>query len=344
MPRPSRSTLLGRGLPALAVPALALALVGGLAACGSSDDQAVATPASSSGGSFPVSITNKFGTTEVEEAPQRVVTVGFNDLDFVLALGVQPVGTRANLGYDATRRPWAPQQETRDLPTVGEAEIDLEEVAALEPDLIVGVYSFIDQQTYDQLSKIAPTLAQTDAYADGATPWQEQTLLTGRALGREARATSVVADVEADFARAGADHPEFAGKRVAVDYTGVAGSDHYRMGADDLRSQFFTALGFTVPEASAAVSDEQLDLLDSDVLIGGGYCPADTVASSPLLTSLDAVRQDRTVYLGAYTDDLMGALGYGSPLALPWLLERTATALGQAADGDPATEVVQPTA
>jgi len=344
VPRPSRSTLLGRGLPALAVPALALALVGGLAACGSSDDQAVATPASSSGGSFPVSITNKFGTTEVEEAPQRVVTVGFNDLDFVLALGVQPVGTRANLGYDATQRPWAPQQKTKDLPTVGEAEIDLEKVAALKPDLIVGVYSFIDQQTYDQLSKIAPTLAQTDAYADGATPWQEQTLLTGRALGREAQAEEVVSDVEADFTKAKADHPEFAGKTVAVDYNGVAGSDHFLMGADDLRSQFFTALGFTVPEVSTAVSNEQLDLLDSDVLIGGGYGPTDAVATSPLFTALPAVQQDRTVYLGAYTDDLMGALGYGSPLALPWLLEKSEAALGEAADGDPATGVTQPTA
>ena len=335
MHRPSR----------LAVPLLAAALVAGVSACGSSDDSSDAAASSSSGGAFPVSIENKFGTTTVPAEPERVVTIGFNDLDFVLALGVTPVGTRANLGYDATQRPWAPAAaKGLDLPTVGETEIDLEKVAALKPDLIVGVYSFIDQQTYDQLSKIAPTLAQTDAYADGATPWQEQTLLTGKALGREDQAQDVVADVEAEFTQAKQDHPEFAGKSVAVDYNGVAGSDHFLMGADDLRSQFFTALGFTVPATSTAVSNEQLTLLDSDVLVGGGYGPTDAVATNPLFTSLKAVAEDRTVYLGSYTDDLMGALGYGSPLALPYLLEKAEAALGQAADGDPATKVQQPSA
>ena len=335
MHRPSR----------LAVPLLAAALVAGVSACGSSDDSSDAAASSSSGGAFPVSIENKFGTTTVPAEPERVVTIGFNDLDFVLALGVTPVGTRANLGYDASKRPWAPAAAKGvDLPTVGETEIDVEKVAALKPDLIVGVYSFIDQQTYDQLSKIAPTLAQTDAYADGATPWQEQTLLTGKALGREDQAQDVVADVEAEFTQAKQDHPEFAGKSVAVDYNGVAGSDHFLMGADDLRSQFFTALGFTVPATSTAVSNEQLTLLDSDVLVGGGYGPTDAVATNPLFTSLKAVAEDRTVYLGSYTDDLMGALGYGSPLALPYLLEKAEAALGQAADGDPATKVQQPSA
>ena len=335
MRRPSR----------LAVPLLAVALAAGLSACGGSDDSSDAAASSSSAGAFPVSIENKFGTTEVPSAPERVVTIGFNDLDFVLALGVTPVGTRANLGYDASQRPWAPAaSKGTELPTVGETEIDVEKVAALKPDLIVGVYSFIDQQTYDQLAKIAPTLAQTDEYADGATPWQQQTLLTGKALGREDQAQDLVDDVEGQFEKAKADHPEFAGKSVAVDYNGVAGSDHFLMGADDLRSQFFTALGFTVPDTSTAVSNEQLGLIDQDVLIGGGFGPTDAVATNPLFTSLKAVQEDRTVYFGSYTDDLMGALGYGSPLALPWLLEKVEAALGQAADADPATKVQQPTA
>ena len=42
------------------------------------------------------------------------------------------------------------------------------------------------------------------------------------------------------------------------------------------------------------------------------------------------------------TDDLMGALGYGSPLSLPYLLDQAAPALAAAADGDPTTAVVQP--
>ena len=62
------------------------------AACGnySSSDSA-------SGGdsSFkPVTIKHKFGTTKIDSAPKRVVTVGFNDHEFLLPLGVKPVGIR----------------------------------------------------------------------------------------------------------------------------------------------------------------------------------------------------------------------------------------------------------
>jgi iron complex transport system substrate-binding protein len=230
-----------------AVLVLAAAVLGGLTACGGSDDtEEAAASSSSGGGGWPVTIENRFGTTEIPAEPQRVVTVGFNDQDFVLALGVTPVGVRENLGdYDVENRPWAQQQlDGAEFPTVGGAEIDVEAVAALEPDLIVGVYSFMDQAVYDQLSGIAPTLAQTDEYADGATPWQQQTLLTGRALGEQAAAQQLVDDVEGQFADVAAEHPEFAGKTLAVDFAGVGGSAHYLFGTDDLRTQFFTDLGF----------------------------------------------------------------------------------------------------
>src|SRR3712207_5644222 len=208
----------------LAVPLAVLVLSGALAACGGSeDDSASVVEASPSSDAFPVTIENEFGTTEIPAEPQRVVTVGFNDQDFVLALGVTPVGERENLGeYDATTRPWAQELlPAEDIPTVGGEEINLEAVAALEPDLIVGVYSFMDRAVYDQLSGIAPTLAQTDEYADGATPWQEQTLLIGQALGREEEAQQLVDDVEGQVEQAVDENPDFAGSSIAADLCGA---------------------------------------------------------------------------------------------------------------------------
>jgi len=327
-----------------AVLAVLALTAGGLAACGGSDDDAgSAAGPSSSSDAFPVSIENQFGTTEVPAEPERVVTVGFNDQDFVLALGVTPVGVRENLGdYDVPNRPWAQElTDGAELPTVGGQEIDVEAVAALEPDLIVGVYSFMDQAVYDQLSGIAPTLAQTADHADGATPWQEQTLLTGRALGKEDEAQALVDDVEGQFAEVAEANPQFAGASLAVDFAGVGGSAHYLFGTDDLRTQFFTDLGFDVPETSTAVSQEQLPLFDQDVLIGGGYTKDEGLAD-PLFAGLGVVSEDRTVYLGGYDTDLMGALGYGSPLSLPYLLDLLEQPLAAAADGDPATAVEQP--
>ncbi|MGY1651184.1 ABC transporter substrate-binding protein [Geodermatophilus sp. SYSU D01119] len=326
----------------LAVPLAVLALTGGLTACGSEEEPAADAGSSSSAassGAFPVTIENKFGTTEIPEEPQRVVTVGFNDQDFVLALGVTPVGERELLGdYDAPSRPWAQEQlPDEEIPTVGGEEIDVEAVAALEPDLIVGVYSFMDEAVYEQLSGIAPTLAQTDEYADGATPWQEQTLLIGQALGREEEAQALVDDVEGRFETAVEENPDFAGSSIAVDLTGV-GSGHYLLGADDLRTQFFTDLGFTVPETSTDVSQERLDLLDADVLAVNGYDQAAADADA-LFSALDVVTSGRTVLLGTYSGDVSAALGFGSPLSLPYLIDEVVPALAAAADGDPATEV-----
>src|SRR3712207_2267833 len=122
----------------LAVPLAVLALWGGLAACGGSGDDGsapVVEPSSASGG-LPVSIENNSGTTEIPAAPQRVVTVGFNDQDFVLALGVTPVGERENLGeYDATTRPWAEDLlPAEDIPTVGGEDNTRGGGGLLDPD------------------------------------------------------------------------------------------------------------------------------------------------------------------------------------------------------------------
>jgi len=318
------------------------ALTTGLSACGGAEEEPAAAATSSSGSSWPVTIENAFGTTEVPEEPQRVVTVGFNDQDFVLALGVTPVGVRENLGdYDTDQRPWAQEQlaGAGEIPTVGGEEIDVEAVAALQPDLIVGVYSYMDQAVYDQLSGIAPTLAQTDEHPDGATPWQEQTLLTGQALGREDEAQRLVDDVEARFDQVVSENPDFAGASLALDLTGV-GSGHYLLGRDDLRTQFFTDLGFTVPDASTDVSQERLDLLEADVLAVNGYTAQDA-AGDPLFSGLDVVTQGRTVLLGRDSGAVSAALGYGSPLSLPYLLDELVPALADAADGDPATAVQQ---
>ena len=124
--RPFRTVLLA---------ATAAVLTSGAVACGSPADDTALASSGSSDGSRPVVIENRFGTTEIPAEPERVVTVGFNDQDFVLALGGTPVGVRENLGdYDVANRPWAQEQVGgADFPTVGGQEIDIEAVAALRP-------------------------------------------------------------------------------------------------------------------------------------------------------------------------------------------------------------------
>src|SRR4051794_21128049 len=80
--------------------ALALVLIAGLlfAACGSSGSSSSEDPGTDgtavASDAFPVTIEHKYGTTEIGQKPVRVVSVGFQDQDPLLALGVVPVGIR----------------------------------------------------------------------------------------------------------------------------------------------------------------------------------------------------------------------------------------------------------
>src|SRR4051812_15117953 len=77
---------------AAAIAVACVLMVGSLISCSSSAQAPKATEAADP--AFPVSIDHKFGSTTITSRPTRVVTVGWNDQDFALALGVVPVSTR----------------------------------------------------------------------------------------------------------------------------------------------------------------------------------------------------------------------------------------------------------
>jgi iron complex transport system substrate-binding protein len=332
MLRPTPLTALRRPLAALT----ALLLLVAMGAC-SAPNATPADPAASgsTGAGFPVSIEHQFGTTTVPAAPQRVLTIGFNEQDYVLAFGIEPVGVREFLGYDAPNRPWAPEGvRGKNLPTVGSQDLEFEKIAGLAPDLILGINSYIDQAAYDKLSAIAPTVAQSGDVAPGATTWQDQTLTTGKALGRDADAQALVERTQAAFTDAKAANPAFAGKSAAF-ALGVGASGSYSVGSDDYRTGWLTELGFTVPEKSSEVSLERLDVFDADVLVAEGVEKA--TLDNKLFAALPPVKEGRFVDLGAFDQDFAAALGFNSPLSIPFLLEVAVPRLAAATDGDPGT-------
>ncbi len=320
-----REFLIGAGLVALAP------------SCGSGES-AGEENASANTSANTRTIEHKFGSAEVPENVERVVAVGYNEADFVLALGVVPVGVRDFIGpYPEETRPWAQEAlGDADPELVGGEEINFEAVAALEPDLILGIYSFMTQDNYDLLAEIAPTVAQPAEYEDGATPWQEQMLITGRALGMEAEAEEVVAEVEGRFEEARENHPEFEGKTAAVTF--AFEGEYSLLTPDDLRTLLFTSLGLRLPEETGPISRERVDLLDEDILIFLGADRA-TLEEDELVQSLDAAEEGRIVYFGDFSTDFAGALGYSSPLSLPFALEEAVPRLAAAVDGDPETRV-----
>ncbi|MFC4533404.1 iron-siderophore ABC transporter substrate-binding protein [Sphaerisporangium dianthi] len=355
----SRST---RGTRIAVVLASVLLLCGALAACGSgsgsgSGSAGSAGPASGApgGGAFPVTIEHKYGSTAIPAAPKRIVTVGLTDQDSVLALGTVPVGTTEWLGgYKGAIGPWAAGRlGAGAVPAVLKdtgTGPQVEKIASLAPDLILALYSGLTKDQYETLAKIAPVVAQPKEYADYGVPWQRQTEIIGRALGKETEAKKLVGDVEAEFTAAKKEHPEFAGATavIATPYEGI-----FVYGPQDNRSRILSSLGFSLPpgldkavgdEFGANISKERTDLLDTGAIVWIVADPAADAAKlhkDKLYSDLKVVQQGREIFVRE-TGDYGNAFSFVSVLSLPYTLERLAPQLAAAVDGSPATKVTEP--
>lgn len=330
----------------------AAVLAAGLLAtgCGSTepDDEPTGSGDSNStdSGAFPVTIEHKYGSTEITEEPQRVLSLGFTEHDFIFALGVEPVAVRYWYGdEDDVIHEWADDAaDGADPEILNMPELNFERIQLLRPDLILGMYSGISEAEYQTLSDIAPTITQTDEYLDYGVPWQVTTETLGKALGRSEQATELVTDIEGQFAAAREANPQWA-DMTAVVVAGDPQSDSGGLGffsSQDPRARFFDLLGFqSLPALDeiagdlfyGTVSREQLDLVDTDLLIWdqlqyveGG---AATVQADPLVAQLSVVSEERAVYLDG---ELENAFGWQSPLSLPFALAEMLPALEAATE------------
>ncbi|MER7007729.1 ABC transporter substrate-binding protein [Dactylosporangium sp. NPDC000555] len=326
----------GARLRRAALAAAALLAATALAACGDKDEPAAAPSGSApAAAAFPATIEHKFGATKIESEPKRVVTVGWSDQDFAIALGVVPVSTREWF-TEYPKYPWvASALGGKALPTFS-AEINFEAILQQKPDLILAIYETINQETYDRLSQIAPTVVQSKDYPDEQTPWDVQTLTTGKALGKQAEAQALVDKVKAKIAEARKAHPEFAGKVLVEDF-GPENGQHWLIPAGDPRRALFDALGFAAQQEKDEISEERLDLLDRDVLFVNG-ATKETMLKSPVFAKLKVVTEDRTLYT-TFETPLAGALSYSGPNALLFALDQLVPQLAAATDNDPATKV-----
>jgi iron complex transport system substrate-binding protein len=341
--------MLRRFLPLLAL----LASLAALTACGESDatsSAATAKPAAAAGGeaAFPATIRHRYGTTTVTAAPKRVVVVGLREQDALLALGVVPVGTTEWYGkHPGAIFPWA-EKALGSAPkpqVLGFADgIQFEKVAALRPDLILAIYSAVSKEDYAKLSKIAPTVAQPPGQVDWGSSWQDEILITGKAVGKPRLAQQLKDKAAARLAAVRAQHPEFGGQTalVASPYQGI-----YVYGPQDARSRLMGDLGFRFPEAlrdiggkefGGQLSEEKVELLDVGALVWFAS-PANEakLKRNGLYRRLKVRTEGRDLFLPEQ-GTLYEATSFISVLSIPLLVDELVPKLAAAADGDPATD------
>lgn len=236
---------------------------------------------------YPIEIEHAFGTTVIDQKPERAVTIAFGNQDVALALGVVPVGfSAANYGVqdDSGMLPWT-QEKLAELgceePNVFQDTdgLDYEAIADCDPDVILAVYSGLTEEEYNMLSEIAPTVA----YPESAwtVSWRDWIRYTALGLGMKEEGEQLIAGLEDELAQKVAKHPEFAGKSfVWISFSEDDLSNLHAYSPIDPRCAFLIDdLGFTYPESvneliddgsySLSLSAENADLLyDADFLIG----------------------------------------------------------------------------
>ncbi len=213
----------------LAVLAVAVVAVFSLTACGSGPS-APARPAQGSGSgtsAFPVTVTQQLGTVTIDNRPERVVALDFPSADAAIALGGVPVGMYEVSYVDGGVQQWTKQALQGRQPELINTDqgFPFEQIARLDPDVILATNTYpLIADNWDKLNAIAPVVGHVEA--PGVDSWQQGVGQIGKALGREAEARRLVAQVEAATERARAGHPEFAGKTVSF-FNYVAGDGLY---------------------------------------------------------------------------------------------------------------------
>ena len=341
----TKSSILGGDKATSAVKAAATvftvaALSTGVAACSaeSGNDSAQGGAAGKDSDFQPVTIEHALGKVEIDEKPERVVTLGQGSTETAIALGVTPVAMEQyDWGADDSGYlPWireAVEDKGDELPALikGQDNLSPEEILKYEPDVILAPWSGLTQEQYDQLNKIAPTVAYEEQ--PWVIKWGDQIRTVSKALGKEDKAQGLIDDIQGELADA--KEPEYEGKTFSYIYN----SGPENLGIffpDEQRVAMVRALGLTVDPVveefrkdevpgtdSAQVSKENLDKLDNSDLIFTFYMDDEnrkTMHKDPAYSRIPAIADGREV---AYTDQsLVTASSMINPLTVPWATER----------------------
>ncbi|GAB3163094.1 iron-siderophore ABC transporter substrate-binding protein [Myceligenerans halotolerans] len=323
--------------------AVALVVAATLTACsGGTNGVPDAGPSATTAGiaaAFPTAIEHAFGETTIDAEPARVVTIGWGDLDNALALGVTPVGYYAPGAMTDELMPWAEELVDGARPEYlgPEAELDLERVAALEPDLILSVQGHrLDEDVYGLLSAIAPTVVHP---AGEESAWRigrdAATRQIAASLGRPAEGEQLLDDLNAQLAATREAYPGLEGETGVVVLPGDG--VYYAYNTADGRGEFLASLGLVLPDAVEEtsgtdsiyleLSPEEVGLVDGDVVVFVTAAPQDDpVATNALFEQFDA----RFV---SFSDADRWSITLNTPPSISYALDHLVPAIADTIDG-----------
>lgn len=158
-------------------------------------------------------VTGASGEVEIPARPERIVALWPSTLAAVVQLGFDPVGAVGDPQvHDGGLAAYAPEEYPLEGVTVVASPTDLNvrQVADLEPDLIIGIDAAEQARHQTELSEIAPTVLLPWA---GPESWQDHFAAVAALFGDEAQAAAE--QVAADYRGRVEELRETLGSRAA---------------------------------------------------------------------------------------------------------------------------------
>lgn len=275
-----------------------------LAACGNNNEQDETADKEKEGSKTEdtgYTVEHAMGTTKLDKTPEKVVILTNEGTEALLSMGVTPVGAVQSWTGD----PWYEHiaEDMKDVQVVGtESEVNVEAIAALQPDLIIG-NKMRQEKIYDQLNDIAPTVFAETLRGD----WKENFELYAKALNKE-EGKKVLADYDSRIQEIKTSLGDKINQEVSI--VRFMAGDVRIYHKDTFSGVILDQIGFARPEsqnvddfAEKNATKERIPAMDGDILFYFTYETGDGEASQlekewiedPLFKNLK-VSQDGNVH------------------------------------------------
>lgn len=309
--------------------------------------------ATSTDSEYPLVVEHYFGETVIEQKPERIATIGWENQDTPLALGVIPVGvSAANYGKvtDDNLHLWTAEAyealgETNPVVFDDLDGYDYEAIHNSNPDVILAAYSGLTEEEYALLSEIAPVIPYKTAAWQ--TYWRDQTIQNATGMGMKKEGEAKVAEVNALIHEKLSAYPELAGTKTAFFWISPEDfATFYVYLPNDPRANYLTDLGLEFPESvltlaestedfSVTLSRENADLLNDVemmVVYGDEQLLADLQADE-LMSQIPAIRDGAVVLVDS--ESVLAGACTPSILSIPYTIDEYLSLLNQAREKIP---------
>jgi iron complex transport system substrate-binding protein len=244
---------------------ISLATILVLAACGGNNEEKAEEPNPAKQEDTSYTVENAMETVTLDKTPEKVVILTNEGTEALLALGVTPVGAVQSWTGD----PWYDHiaEDMEDVQVVGvESQVNVEAVAALKPDLIIG-NKMRHEDIYEQLKAIAPTIYSETLRGN----WKENFELYAKAVNKEEEGKKVIADYDNRIEELKGKLGDNLQKEVSM--VRFMAGDVRIYHKDSFSGVILDQIGFARPEsqnvddfAEKNVTKERIHAMDGDIL------------------------------------------------------------------------------